>query len=92
MFVVKEREQQNFQAQKEDELQKLKKERKSLEQRSRDLVKLPNRKERSEIEAVEAILQEERKAIKAKEARHKLTIERLRQQIIELQVVQHKKY
>lgn len=72
-------------------MQKLKRERRALEQRSKDLVKLPNRKERSEIEAVEAILQEERKGIKAKEARHKLTVERLRQQIIELQVMQCRK-
>jgi hypothetical protein len=37
-------------------------------------------------EALEEQLAEERKAAKAKDARHKLTVERLRRQIIELQV------
>ena len=57
-----------------------------LEKQSRALLKLPTRKERSEIEAVEVVLQQEKKDAKAREARHKLTVERLRQQIIELQV------
>jgi hypothetical protein len=37
-------------------------------------------------QAVEEALAEERKAAKAKDARHKLTVERLRRQIVELQV------
>ena len=39
-----------------------------------------------EVEAVEAILEQERKAGHAKDARHKLTVERLRQKLVELQV------
>lgn len=37
-------------------------------------------------EALEEALAEERKAAKAKDARHKLTVERLRRQVVELQV------
>ena len=38
------------------------------------------------MEAVEAVLEQERKASNAKDARHKLTVERLRQKLVELQV------
>ena len=38
------------------------------------------------MEAVEAVLEQERKASNAKNARHKLTVERLRQKLVELQV------
>ena len=38
------------------------------------------------MEAVEAVLEQERKAGNAKDARHKLTVERLRQKLVELQV------
>ena len=40
------------------------------------------------MEAVEAILEQERKASNAKDARHKLTVERLRQKLVELQVIE----
>ena len=39
-----------------------------------------------QVEAVEAVLEQERKASNAKDARHKLTVERLRQKLVELQV------
>ena len=39
-----------------------------------------------QIEALEAILQKEKADAKARNGRQKLTIERLRQQIVELQV------
>ena len=39
-----------------------------------------------QVEAVEAVLEQERKAGNAKDARHKLTVERLRQKLVELQV------
>jgi|LauGreSBDMM110SN_4_FD.fasta_scaffold09668_2 hypothetical protein len=52
----------------------------------RALLKLPNKKERSAVEAAEAALESERKEARAREARHKLTVERLRRQIVELQV------
>lgn len=41
-----------------------------------------------QVEAVEAVLEQERKASNAKDARHKLTVERLRQKLVELQVKQ----
>ena len=53
---------------------------------SRAILKLPSKKERSVTEAAEAALEAERKEGRAKEARHKLTVERLRRQIVELQV------
>lgn len=39
-----------------------------------------------QMEALEATLAEERRTARAKEARHKLIVERLRRQIVELQV------
>ena len=38
------------------------------------------------MEALEAVLEQVRRDGKAKEARHRLTVERLRRQIVELQV------
>eukprot|EP00210_Caulerpa_lentillifera_P006670 g6373.t1 len=75
-----------FEAMKAEELKKLKRERRVLEQQSKALMKLPSKKERSEIEGLEAILDQERKETKSKEARHKLTVERLRDQINQLQI------
>ncbi len=66
--------------------QRLQRERRVLEKQSRALLKLPNKKERSAVEAAEAALEAERKEGRAREARHKLTVERLRRQIVELQV------
>lgn len=40
----------------------------------------------AQVEAVEAVLEQERKASNAKDARHKLTVERLRQKLVEVQV------
>jgi hypothetical protein len=50
------------------------------------LTQLPTKKERSAVEAVEAVLEAERKEGRAREARHKLTVERLRRQLLEQQV------
>ena len=63
----------------------LKRERAALERQSRTLAKLPSRKERGEIEALEAVVEQARKDGKARDARHKLTVERLRRQIVTLQ-------
>lgn len=41
------------------------------------------------MEALEATLAEERRTARAKDARHKLIVERLRRQIVELQVRQY---
>lgn len=57
-----------------------------MEQQSKALLKLPNKKERTEIESLEALLDAERKEARSREARHKLTVERLKDQIQELQV------
>lgn len=50
------------------------------------LLKLPSKKEKSALEALEAALEREKADGRAAAARHKLTVERLRCQIKELQV------
>ncbi len=50
---------------------------------------LPTKKERSAVEAVEAVLEEERREARATAARHKLTVERLRRQLLDQQVCVH---
>ena len=42
-----------------------------------------------QVEALEAVLEQTKRDGKAKEARHRLTVERLRRQIVELQVMRH---
>ena len=71
---------------KTEELKKIKRERRVLEQQSKALLKLPNKKERSEIESLEALLETERKEARSREARHRLTVERLKDQMHQLQV------
>lgn len=58
-----------------------------MEQQAKAIMKMPNKKEREEIEALEALLQQERRETKAKEEKNKLTVERIRLQIKELQVI-----
>ncbi|BDA48687.1 probable centromere protein J [Coccomyxa sp. Obi] len=70
---------------KEEEKKKLQRERAVLSKQSRAMLKLPTKKDRAEMEALEATLAEERRTARAKEARHKLIVERLRRQIVELQ-------
>eukprot|EP00892_Ulva_mutabilis_P004338 jgi/Ulvmu1/2276/UM013_0123.1 len=65
--------------------EKLRKERSALERQKSALTKLPTRKERAEVEAAEAVVEGLRKDSKAKDARHKLTVERMRRQIVTLQ-------
>ena len=66
--------------------EKLRKERAALERQKSALTKLPTRKERAEVDAAEAVVEGLRKDGKAKDARHKLTVERMRRQIVTLQV------
>jgi hypothetical protein len=68
------------------EADKLRRDRAHLERQSRVLAKIPTRKDRAEIEALEAVVEQAKRDSKAKDARHKLTIERLRRQIVTLQV------
>lgn len=68
------------------ETERLRRERAALEKQSRAIAKAPPRKERAEIEALEAVVEQARKDAKSKDARHKLTVERLRRQIVTLQV------
>lgn len=75
-----------WEAARDEEARRLKRERRTLDQQMRALLKLPTRKDRSEVEAVEAMLEAERRGAREKEARHKLEAERLRRQIKELQV------
>ena len=69
-----------------NEEKRLAKERRVLEQQSRALLKLPTKKERRAVEALEMLLEKERADGRAAAARHKLTLERLRTQVKELQV------
>ncbi|EFJ53183.1 hypothetical protein VOLCADRAFT_86210 [Volvox carteri f. nagariensis] len=78
-------EQAKWEAQREAEEGKLRRDRRVLEKQSKALLKLPNKKERTAMEAAEAALEAERREGRAREARHKLTVERLRRQLVELQ-------
>jgi syndecan 1 len=57
-----------------------------LEKQSKALLKLPTKKERSAIEALEAQIAAEREEARGAAARHRLTVERLRCQVKSLQV------
>jgi hypothetical protein len=57
-----------------------------LEQQIRTLLSLPSKKEKAEKEGLQAQMEKERADAKAAAARHRLTVERLRCQIKELQV------
>jgi hypothetical protein len=80
------RTQQAFELEQSKQQERLRRERAALERQSRNLAKLPSRKERAEIEALEAVVEQLHKDAKAKDARQKLTVERLRRQIVTLQV------
>ncbi|KAK9917729.1 hypothetical protein WJX75_007616 [Coccomyxa subellipsoidea] len=79
------REKDEWEKAKDEEKRKLQRERMVLNKQSRAMLKLPTKKDRAEMEAMEATLAEERRTARAKEARHKLIVERLRRQIVELQ-------
>ncbi|KAL4856275.1 Centromere protein J [Chlorella vulgaris] len=74
-----------FEAQRLEELRKLQRDRRVLEKQSRAVLKMPTKQSKEEVAAVEALLAEERRIGRAREARHKLTVERLRQQMLELE-------
>jgi hypothetical protein len=57
-----------------------------LEQQSKALLSLPSKKEKAERDGLQAQIEKERADAKAAAARHRLTVERLRCQIKELQV------
>ncbi|KAG2501925.1 hypothetical protein HYH03_000423 [Edaphochlamys debaryana] len=82
-------EQARWEAQREAEEARLRRDRRVLEKQSKALLKLPNKKERTAMEAAEAALEAERRERRAAEARHKLTVERLRRQLLELQERNH---
>lgn len=86
MWIAKADEAAQLEDWRQSENQRLQRERRVLEKQSRALLKLPSKKERSAVEAAEAALEAERREARAREARHKLTVERLRRQIVELQV------
>jgi hypothetical protein len=79
-------EQAALEALREEEQRKAARERRVLEQQSRALLKLPGKKERSAVAALEAVLAQERQDAAAREARHKLTVDRLRRQAADLAV------
>ena len=71
---------------KQEELEKIKKEKKALEQRSKNLqlVGSSNKKEREEIEALRKELLRVSEEAKAKEAKQKMSNDRLKKQVDEL--------
>mmetsp|Transcript_26689 Transcript_26689/g.63249 ORF Transcript_26689/g.63249 Transcript_26689/m.63249 type:complete len:1111 (-) Transcript_26689:1334-4666(-) len=75
----------SIQEEREEMSRMLKREKNVLEKQRKALLKMPTKKERSEIESLEALLEKEKKEGRAREARHKLTVERLRTQMVELQ-------
>ncbi|KAL4428852.1 hypothetical protein ABPG77_005290 [Micractinium sp. CCAP 211/92] len=74
-----------YESQRAEELRKLQRDRRVLEKQSRAILKMPTKQSKEEVAAVEALLAEERRTGRAREARHKLATERLRQQVAELQ-------
>lgn len=68
-------------AAREEADRKLKRDRRVLEKQAKALLQLPTKKERSEVEALQAAFEDERKEWRGREARYKLTVERLRKQI-----------
>eukprot|EP00879_Flechtneria_rotunda_P016497 GHRR01017265.1.p1 GENE.GHRR01017265.1~~GHRR01017265.1.p1 ORF type:complete len:545 (+),score=240.41 GHRR01017265.1:917-2551(+) len=77
--------QASIEAWRAEEAKRLNRERRVLEQQSKALLKLPSKKEKSALAAVEAQLEQERNETRAAAARSRLTMDRLRCQIKELQ-------
>lgn len=78
--------QASLEAWRSEEARRLARERRVLEQQSRALLSLPNKKEKQERDGLQAQIEKERADAKAAAARQKLTVERLRCTIKELQV------
>lgn len=78
--------QASLEAWRSEEARRLARERRVLEQQSKALLKLPSKKEKSALDALQQQLEQERSDARATAARHRLTVERLRCQIKELQV------
>lgn len=64
----------------------LQKQKAQLDEQRGALAQLPTRKERAEVEAAAALVEQLRKDSKAKDSRHKLSVERMRRQVLVLQV------
>ncbi|WIA38456.1 hypothetical protein OEZ86_001780 [Tetradesmus obliquus] len=77
--------QASLEAWRSEEARRLARERRVLEQQSRALLSLPNKKEKQERDGLQAQIEKERADAKAAAARQKLTVERLRCTIKELQ-------
>lgn len=79
--------QASLEAWRSEEARRLARERRVLDQQSKALLKLPSKKEKSALDALEQQMEKERSEAKAAAARHRLTVERLRCQIKEAQVM-----
>ena len=76
---------ENIQVMKEKAEKKIKRDRRVLDQQSRTLLsKIPSKKDREEIQQLEALLEKERATHKRKERTHKMNEDRLRRQVAEL--------
>jgi seryl-tRNA(Sec) selenium transferase len=80
--------QASLEAWRSEEARRLARERRVLEQQSKALLSLPSKKEKAERDGLQAQMEKDRADAKAAAARHRLTVERLRCQIKELQVRQ----
>ena len=70
-----------FEEHKQSELKRLQRERRVLERQAKAVMKLPDRKEREEVEGLKAELAALKKENLVKEARWKASVERLRKQL-----------
>ena len=76
---------ENIRVMKDKAERKIKRDRRVLDQQSRTLLsKIPSKKDREEIQQIEALLDKERQAAKRKERNHKMNEDRLRRQVAEL--------
>ncbi|WZN67272.1 putative T-complex protein [Chloropicon roscoffensis] len=77
---------ENIRVMKEKAEKKIKRDRRVLDQQSRTLLsKIPNKKDREEIQQLQELLEKERQQQKRKERAHRMNEDRLRRQVAELQ-------
>eukprot|EP00898_Chlorokybus_atmophyticus_P005685 jgi/Chlat1/6117/Chrsp409S05657 len=73
-----------WEASKQEQLRKLDRDRRLLDKQARELMKIPNKKERSELEAMSALHAKEKDEARQREARLKATVERLKREVKDL--------
>jgi len=69
----------------EEEMKKVKREKKIAERNHKAIASMPNRKEREEIDALNALIAELQEELKSKDKKHKFTVDRQKKLIAELE-------